>query len=92
MTNDEFLIEAGSRALNLRNHERRAKAAQENLTCAYAAFKDRRGIDRIEEGTPEWDKMMRATRAQYAYLSDAKRQAFNAKRRLQTWLNKVSFQ
>lgn len=60
------------------------KTAQAALDGAYVAWKAKRGIEHVERDTPQWDKMMKATKPQFNRLVEAKRDERNAKRRLAT--------
>lgn len=58
------------------------KNAQSVLTTAYQEWKDEHGIGRIERGTPEWEDMLKATRAEYLAVAEAERIEKNAGDRL----------
>lgn len=78
------LLEIAGKALEADRLEREAKWAKLNLNEAYEGFKKDNGLDRIEADSPEWKRMMFATRIDYHLSQNAKRQAYNAKRRLQS--------
>lgn len=78
------LLEIAGKALEADRLEREAKFAKMDLNEAYEEFKEDNGLDRIEADSPEWKRMMFATQVDYRQSEDAKRQAYNAKRRLQS--------
>ncbi|MDQ0505973.1 hypothetical protein [Xanthobacter agilis] len=77
-----------NKALDANLAETFRKAAQAALDGAYEAWKAKRGIDQVERDTPQWDKMMKATKPQYKVLVEAKRDEKNAKRRLATAIDR----
>lgn len=82
------LIEIASRAIEADEMERLAKIEQADLNTAYQDFKEDRGILHVEGGTTDWDRMMAATKAEYLSAEEAKRKAYNAKRRLKTAIDR----
>jgi len=78
------LIDVAARALDLDFEEDAQNAAQADLDHAYRAWKDARGLARVERDSIEWENMMLATAEVYADLERAKRKARNAKKRLRT--------
>lgn len=77
-------LDIAEKAIDANCAESFRKAAQAVLDGAYAAWKAKRGIERVERDTPQWDKMMKATKPQFNRLVEAKRDERNAKRRLAT--------
>ena len=78
------LMEIAERALEADNLEMEAKFAKGDLSEAYVSYKTDRKLDDIKRGSDEWDGMLLATKSEYEVSSKAKRQAYNAKRRLQS--------
>jgi hypothetical protein len=76
------LLAIADKAIEAHHAEARCKAERANLDEAYSAWKAKRDIDRIEPDTPQWEKMMKATKPVFRKFSDAKRDERNAKRRL----------
>ncbi|PWL17043.1 hypothetical protein DKP76_13475 [Falsochrobactrum shanghaiense] len=84
MSNLSQLIEIAEKAIEVNRHEREVRFYSDALGASYDDFKEARGIDRIERGTPEWAEMMEITKPDYIKQEDAKRLARNARRRLET--------
>ena len=78
------LLEIANRAIEADELERLARIEQADLETAYQDFKESVGLARIEGDMPEWEQMLNATKAEYAAVQEAKRKAYNAKRRLQS--------
>ena len=82
------LVEIAKRAIEADEMERLAKIEQADLNTAYQDFKDERCLAHVDGGTAEWDRMMAATKAEYLSAEEAKRKAYNAKRRLKTAIDR----
>ncbi|WP_432475253.1 hypothetical protein ACRRRS_14780 [Brucella anthropi] len=89
MENLSQLIEIAEKAIELDRHERDVRFYSDALGSGYDQFKEDRGIQHIERGTPEWAEMMEVTKPDFAKQEDAKRHARNAKRRLQTAIRRL---
>lgn len=84
VSNVAALIEIAGRAIEADEQDGLSKIAQSDLETAYTDFKAEIGVRRVERGTPEWDKMLEATKAEYLAAKDESRKATNAKSRLQS--------
>lgn len=78
------LIEIAEKAIELNRHERDVRFYSDALGSGYADFKETYGLERVERDTPEWDAMMQTTKDDFEKQQEAKRQAKNAKARLNT--------
>lgn len=78
------MIDVAAKAIEADWHEDALNAAQADLDDAYRAWKEARGLGRIERDTIEWENMMLSTAEVYADLEKAKRVCRNAKKRLRT--------
>jgi hypothetical protein len=78
------LLAIADKAIEADRLEREAKHAASDLNDAYDDYKAGLSIDYVERGTPAWDEMMEHSKAEYDASENAKRLAKNAKRRLQS--------
>lgn len=62
--------------------ERAASFEKADLNSAYEGFKALNDIKHVVRDSEEWERMMEATRGEYAASEAAKRKVYNAKRRL----------
>lgn len=83
------LIEIANLAIEADEMQRLADLEKSDLREAYADYKRRVGTStRIAADSPEWEKMMAATKAEYAASEAAKRKAYSAKRKLRTTIRR----
>lgn len=78
------LLSIAEKAIAAQDAEAHRKAEQADLTEAYAAWKAKHGIERVERDTLDWTRMMVATKPRFDRVEQAKREERNAKRRLAT--------
>lgn len=63
--------------------ELRLRAEKQNMDAVYREWREDNGHSNyVERGSSEWDKMLFDTQVDYALLKEARRQVYNAKRRL----------
>lgn len=86
LTNKDLvsLLEIAGRAIEAQVCTHKRQTSQEVLRVAYRAWKHEAGVDQIERESDAWHEMMRATVEEYQLSQLAKRQEYNAKRRLST--------
>ena len=76
-------------AIELHEAERLARIEQVDLSTAYSDHKSRTGRHTgIKRGSPEWEEMLEATKAEYAAVQDAKSRVKNARRRLRAAIDR----
>lgn len=85
------LIDIGRRAVEVHAANERVKDAKRELSDAYADFKAKKNLDRVERDTKQWKRMIKKTKPEYRALMDAKRIARNAQSRLDRAAHKQSF-
>lgn len=76
------LLEIATRAVTLHAFEAEVKRHKGFLNQAYQEWRDENGCEHAAKYSPEWDRMLEATRDTYLALNACKRAAYNAKRRL----------
>lgn len=82
------MFEIAEKAIEADGLDLDAFVKKDALRQAYADFKESIGIKRIERDTREWDGMMKATADEHQISEDAKRRAKNAKRRLESAIDR----
>ncbi|WP_432344770.1 hypothetical protein WMC41_16110 [Shinella yambaruensis] len=83
------LLDIANRALVVDTCEQKRRKAQRDLSAAYDAWKTEHRIrDHMEAGSPEMERMLTATEAEYDLLTEAKRDEANARKRLQSAIRK----
>lgn len=82
------LLEIATRAVTLHAFEAEVKRYKKFLDQAYAEWRDENGCEYAAQHSPEWDRMLEATRDTYLSLKARKRAAYNAKRRLDSAIHR----
>lgn len=83
-----LLLDIAERAIAADSWEIQRRADQGKLTEAYVGWKDESGVYNVVKYSDDWDAMLLATAAPYQELLMAKRQEYNAKRRLKSAINR----
>lgn len=83
-----LLMDVASRAIEADDLELDAFTRKEDLRKAYFCFKGERGVDHVQRDSALWAEMLQATKAEYEAAEDAKRKAYNAKRRMQSAIHR----
>lgn len=78
------LLSIAEKAIEADRLEREAKYAASELNDAYDDYKAGLNIDHVERDGDLWGEMLEHTKQEYKASEDAKRQSKNAKRRLQS--------
>lgn len=78
------MMRVAERAIEFVAREAERKAARSTLNDAYARWKARTGLVRVERNTLDWVRMTKATTAEYEALEAAKKAEYNAMRRLRS--------
>lgn len=83
------LLDIAELALFVDECEQKSRKAQRDLSAAYVSWKTEHRIrDHMEAGSADMDRMKAATEAEYDLLTEAKRDAANARKRLQSAIRK----
>ncbi len=83
------LNEIGLMAIDAHQCIRERKRARNRLQDAYVHWRNITGTHhRIERDSPEWNRMMKATKSEYLDLEEAKRRERNALNRLHRAISK----
>lgn len=84
------MMRVAERAVEFVTREAERKAARAALNDAYARWKARAGLARVERNTLDWVRMTKATTAEYETLEAAKKAEYNAMRRLRSAVKAAS--
>lgn len=78
------LLEIAEKSIEADRLRWNAKHAKHDLNEAYDTFKQEIGVDHIEIPSADWENMKAAIKGLYDASEEAKRIAYNAKRRLES--------
>lgn len=76
------LVKIGEKAIEHHKLQRATADSKAALNAAYAKWKDEHGVERVEQGTSDWDEMVEATTPQFKAYQKAMATEYNAKQRL----------
>ncbi|MFG1276529.1 hypothetical protein [Xanthobacter autotrophicus] len=76
------ILSIARQAFKAHDAEEARRRAQFRLDAAYAAWKRKHNIERVERDTLDWTRLMVATKAQFEALEKAKRAERYARQRL----------
>ncbi|MBS7741419.1 MULTISPECIES: hypothetical protein [unclassified Chelatococcus] len=84
-----LMIEIARRAVELERCEFDQKCRVQDLHDGYRVWKEAHSVPHVDFNTPEWEAMKGFTEQQYDAVERAKRETYNAKRRLQTAIRRL---
>ncbi|MEB3419890.1 hypothetical protein ACFSDD_10960 [Salipiger marinus] len=83
-----WAVQIADLAIQLRSAEIVAANESQMLTDAYRDFRRMNGLESIAEGTPEYDRMMQATKGEYDAKVKARAAMYSIRRKLRAAIDR----